>query len=471
MIISPGCWAVVQTVGRNGLSFLTFLVLSRLLEPKDFGLLGMAMAWLSFVGMFSEVGFSAAIIQKENIREEHFSSTFLVNIALGVLLTFVGVGISFPAAVFFSAPEIQPLIMVLSLGFVLNSLSSTQMAIAQREFEFRKLAIRDLTASIAGGVIGIYAAFRGLGVWSLVVQILTTGVVSTFLLWRLSAWRPNLQSVRLDILKELWPYSSKIFQFNLFKYFAQNTDKLIIGFFLGPVALGLYVFTFNIIVIPVTTIVGAVGSYLFPKYSRIQGNIQRVKSLYLEDNGILGAVFSPLLVVVLTVSIILVPPVFDGKWNDALELFPIMTIVAFFQIVISPVGSLLKSLNKPDWLLKWSALITVMVAASMMVGMRYGVEGIAFGLLFAYLVGFIVNMYMLSKIIYIKNEEIVRTYMYKAVKIVIASGLLYAIVKSRFLLESAMSSVGLVLITVIYLVASFVCNRDDMSLLYVKLRS
>jgi len=468
MTFGPWTWSLIQVVGKQGVSVLIFIVLSRLLGPKDFGLLGMAISWIGFIYAFSELGFSAAIIQKKEIEEKHLNTTFLINVALGFVLFIVGIIISIPAAAFFKTPEVRPIIIVLSVSFLINSFSLTQMAIAQRELKFKKLAIRDLAASIIGGIAGIIIAFLGYGVWSLVVQMLVTGIISSALLWQLSEWKPSFRYVGLDCVKELWPYSSKIFYFNLLKYFAQNTDKLLIGYFLGSIALGLYTFTFKIVVFPIMIIVGAIGNYLFPKYSRIQENIPSIKSSYLHINRLLGTFIAPTLFLILISSSYLVPWLFGEKWNGALPLFPIMAVLAFLQSIISPVGQLLKAANRPGWLFNWSIFITVLASLLMLLGVPYGIEGVAIGLTIAYLLGVVINMRILKKIIHINRNDIIDVYAKKLIPIIIIAVIIYFTELTKIFIKETV--ILLFAITSIYLLTFYRINKKEISMLYLETR-
>lgn len=470
MILGPGSWAVIQTLGKQGVSFLIFLVLSRMLEPKDFGLLGMAISWTGFVNAFSELGFSAALIQRKNIEEKHLDTTFLVNIVLGILLTIVGIFMSIPVAIFFKTPDVQPVISVLSLSFLVNSLSLTQMAIAQRELQFKNLAIRDLSASLIGGGIGICFAYAGCGVWSLVAQMLITGIVSTVLLWNLSKWRPNTSNMRFECVKELWPYSSNIFYFNMFKYFAQNTDKLLIGYFLGSVSLGLYTFTFKIIVFPITTFVGAVGNYLFPKYARIQDDVVKIKTSYLEIAGLLSAVVAPFLFTIIIMSKYLVPFMFGEKWNPALPLFPIMAIVAILQTFISPTGNLLKAINRPNWMFNWSVFLTILAALLMLVGVRFSLEGVALGLTGAYLIGFAVNLAILDKVFALNYANINNVYINKLIPLIAAATIVYCLIIKNTPATDTFIITMITIITLIYLVLYAKYNRHEAALLLMRIK-
>ena len=147
-------------------------------------------------------------------------------------MTLIGITLSWPCALFFKTPQLQPIVAVLSFGFIINSFSLTPLAFLQKKLRFKDLAIRDISASLIGGIAGIILALLKFGVWSLVIQSLTTYILGTILLCHMCKWRPYVKEFSFQYIKDLWGYSSTIFAFQFLKYFAQNTDKLIIGYFL-----------------------------------------------------------------------------------------------------------------------------------------------------------------------------------------------------------------------------------------------
>lgn len=453
MNLSPALWPVVQTFGRQGVAYIAFLTLSFVLEPKDFGVLGMAMAWVAFINVFAEVGFGAAIIQKQKIQKGHLNTTFLVNVTLGLILLFVGLGVARIAAWFFKTPEVRPVLAVLSLGFLINALSLTQVAYLQRRMQFKKLALRDLIASTLGAVVAIVLALNGYGVWSLVAQSLTVYTAGSVLIWFYSAWKPGIHDVSFSYLKDLWSFSSRIFLFNIFKYFSQNIDKVLVGYYLDPTALGYYTFAFRIVIFPFTTFVGAVGTYLFPKYSRMQSQTSLIKENLFQVIKILNSVVCPLLILIAFWGHAYVPLIFQGKWTPALEIFPVMAIVAFLQSNISPVGNLMKALNKPDWLLKWSILITGLVGLSMFFGARYGLYGIAVSLLISYFIGIFVIYNIVHKLVHPDWAELMDISKFVLIPVAITCIL---IIGANMLIDITLMPVFLILI--IILAAIFITN-------------
>ncbi|MEP7176713.1 MAG: lipopolysaccharide biosynthesis protein [Gemmatimonadales bacterium] len=393
-------WAILQVGGRQLTSLLVFGVLGVLLAPRDFGLVGMAMAWLSIVQSFSDLGLGAALIQRREIGPAHFSTVFLLNVGVGAALTVLGVALSWPVASFFHEPALQPVAMALSLNFVIGSMSAAQSAVAQRELRFRELAARDIAASAIGGGFGIALAATGWGVWSLVAQSLITGLVAAILIWPLSAWRPKLGEYSTALLREMWPYSSQLFMFNVFKSFVQNLDRLLLGHLLGPVAVGLYVFAYRLVVQPIATLVGAVGTYLFPYLSRLQADPEGLRRAYGDAMRGLAAVALPLAILSVVGAPVFVPMIWGTRWLDAVTLIQVMGVLAIFQAYVSPVGQLLKSLDRPRWLLWWSVGITALVALLLWAGVqRGGVSGAVWGITIAYALGSVVIVRMTDALI------------------------------------------------------------------------
>jgi len=386
----PWAWAVVQQVGRQSANYVVFVLLALLLTPRDFGLVSLAASWIAFLSVFGELGFGAALVQRPKLEPGHLSTTFALNLGAGAVLTLLGLATAEPLARFFHTPEAAPVFLALSFGFLLNAPGLSQAALAQRELRFRDLALRDTAAALVGGAVGIVLALSGRGVWSLVAQTLTTTATGTVLLWRLSPWRPKRSEVSLERARELWGYSSKIFWFSVFKYFAQNGDRLLVGYLAGPVALGVYAFAFRLVVSPVATVSGAIGNYLFPRFARLQQDRAAVSAVYLRATGALETAVLPALALAAVIAPLAIPLLFGARWADAAVLIQLFAFVAGAQLMISPVGQLMKALDRPGWLFAWSVFFTALTLALIAVGSARGLWGIGVGLSAAHLVGIVV---------------------------------------------------------------------------------
>lgn len=385
MSLSPAAWSMVQQVGRLLLASVFYFVIAGLLTPKDVGILGIATVWLAFLGVFIELGFGAALIQRREITDRHLTTVFLVNLGLGILLSVVGAAASWPISRLMRTPQAQPVILVLSAGFVVNALSTVQVALATRQLRFRALATRDLGGVLVGGIVGIVLAATGWGVWSMVAQMLTTGIIGAALLWSLSPYRPRLRHWSPQALRELWGYSSRLFGLSAFKYLVQNVDTLLIGYFFGPVRLGLYALANKVLIQPIAAVESGVGGFLFPRAAQLQDQRHRVAELYVVSYKALNYLVLPFVAVAAVWGGILVPAILGPEWRDTELVFYCLAVVGATHPPITPVGQLMKALDKPGWLLGWGIGFSLVTIAALLLGSQFGFPWALVGLASAYL--------------------------------------------------------------------------------------
>lgn len=404
----PLFWSLVQQIGRQLAGYGVFVALAALLPPKDFGVLGVATAWLAFMAVFSELGFSVALIQKADITSSHYSSTFYLNIVMGAVLCLLGAALAHPAASLLGIPESGPVIMVLSAGFLINGFSLTQAAVAQKAMRFKDLAKRDILASLGGGLVGIVLAWQGFGIWSLVAQTLAGNVFGALLLWRFSDFRPRLGEVSFERIKELWGYSSSMFLYNFFKFVVQNADRLLVGFFLGAESVGLYTFANKIILTPAAAVRGAIGSYLFPLFARLQADPGKVKQAYFDINKGINLVLVPGLLLAGALIPVLVPAAFGGKWDKAIPLIQILTMVGAMQFLIAPVGEMMKAMGRPKWLLTWSVGFSAVSTSLLALGCRWDITVVGWGFALAHAIVLPINFWLAGRMIPLTLSDCIR---------------------------------------------------------------
>jgi len=186
-------WNAGANIAKQILQFVISVILIRLLTPEDFGLIGMIIVFTGFAGLFGDLGFGAALIQRKEIEERHLSSIFWLNIATGLILTGIMLAIAPVITTFYNEPRLKLLTMVLSAAFFIGSFSIVQKIILIRSMNFRVLAIIEtLTMSIAG-ILAIILAFLGFGVWTLVWQAIVSAIIGAILLWVLMIGEPSLR--------------------------------------------------------------------------------------------------------------------------------------------------------------------------------------------------------------------------------------------------------------------------------------
>lgn len=215
-------WDLGGTIMRQGSGFVISIFLARLLEPEEFGLVGMAMVFISISQVFIDVGFSSALIQNKENSNLTYSSVFYLNLFAGLILTSFFYLTAPVIGAFYNSTQITELVQWLSLIFIFNSLNLVQQAILQRKLNFKILTLRIVIASTVGGVLGIIFAFQGFGVYALVIQQISTAILSTILLWTTSGWKPDFKFSMSEV-KKLTSFSSFVF---FDQFFLENFSKV-----------------------------------------------------------------------------------------------------------------------------------------------------------------------------------------------------------------------------------------------------
>ncbi|MFA5499529.1 MAG: MOP flippase family protein [Candidatus Omnitrophota bacterium] len=390
-------WSGASQAGKQVSQFIITAILARLLSPNDFGLLAMATVFINFGMIFSEMGISSALIQKQDTLDRHYYSAFWLNIAVGIVLTLISIAASPLVAGFYKKPELQIILAVISINYFISSFVVIQQTILTKEMDFKSLAIRDIIAIVLSGGIGIYMAFHGFGVWSLVIQSVTFTLFNAILLWALSSWRPKYQFAKSDI-KDIFGFSANLTGFNIINYFARNIDQLLIGKFLGAQALGYYSLAYKLMLYPLQNIAWVISKVMFPAFSKIQDSLEKVRRTYLKTVKAIALIAFPVMLGLFAVAPEFVNVVFGNKWSEAIPTIRILCICGLFQSIGTTVGMIYLSMGRAGLQLKLQFLGTILVIVCVLIGMRWGINGVALFYTLQSVIWIIINLHIVSKL-------------------------------------------------------------------------
>lgn len=369
-------WTITSQLVRLVSTFVVVAVLARLLKPSEFGLMAMVAVFSNMFILLNDLGLSSAIIQKQDVTEEHLSSAFWANLVEGIVITGIFLALAPLIAGFFSKHELTPIIMVLSVMFAVSSVGMIQLALFSKRMDFRTLAIVEIAATIVAGVVAIVLAARGFGVWSLVAQTLASTSVLTVLLFTLSAWKPKLM-FRWRPLRELLSYGLHLLGFNIVNYFSRNLDNLLVGKFLGARQLGFYDIAYRILLFPLSNVSQVLGRVLFPALSLIQDDKEAVRSAYMRATLYIGAISFPLMAGVMVLAPQLVRVALGLKWERSIFIIQVLAIVGLVQSITSTVGWIYLSQGRTATLFKFGLFVAVFYTVAFIVGLQWNVEGVA----------------------------------------------------------------------------------------------
>lgn len=374
--ISGLFWSFLSQGGKQVSQIIITIILARLLSPDDFGTLAMVTVFTNFAMIFSEMGVSSALIQKQDTHDRHYYSAFWLNILVGVGLTLIFMAASPFIASFYKKPELNPILLVVALNFLFSSFTIIQQTILTKEMDFKSLAIRDIVAVILAGVIGIALAYHGFGVWSLVYQLLGFTLINAILLWFLSPWRPRLQFAVSDI-QDIFHFSAHLTGFNILNYFSRNIDQLLIGKFLGTQALGYYSLAYKIMLYPLQNISWVISKVMFPVFSKIQDDLEKVRANYLKMVKAVSLITFPLMAWLFGVAPELVGVFLGEKWRPIVILIRIFCFCGMAQSIHTTCGGLLLSQGKSGLQLRLGLWSSILNTVAISIGLRWGIYGVA----------------------------------------------------------------------------------------------
>lgn len=358
------------------MGFIIFLLLARLLGPEDFGLVAFAGVYIRFMGPIVDQGFAAAIMQRQELEPEHLDTAFWTNLAIAIgiaALTAVNAKI---ISKLFAMPQLEPVLVWLSLSFIFMALSGIQDAILRRKFGFKAIALRSLVAVLVGGVVGVIMAFLGYGVWSLVGRELVTPLVSVFLLWRTCDWRPSF-TFSIRHFKELFHFGIHILGNNLLTLVNRRSDRFIIGYVLGPVALGYYTVAYRVLDIMVHLFSSTIQRVAMPTYARLQNEPERLKRAFYSVMQMISLIVFPAFLGVCAIAPELVPALFGEKWAPSIPVMQILTFFGLLQCLLAAKGAVIVGVGKPAWRFGLQVIYAVANVIGFLIAVKWGIVAVA----------------------------------------------------------------------------------------------
>lgn len=392
-VLSGTKWIAVTNIFKQVLQIVSLIVFARLLSPDDFGMFAILMIFVNFLEMFIDMGTSSALIHVETPSDKLLSSIFYFNIFVGFLLCFLLIFLSEPIALFFENTKLEELLQIISISFIIVSFGVVQKALFEKQLDFKHVTLIESFSVFVGVIFGIGAAVYGLGVYSLIIQILFGSIIRVVLMWFASTWRP-LVYFSLNEIKNIWGYTSNLFSFNLINYFARNADTFLVGKFLGSSALGVYSLAYKIMLYPLQNITRILIRILFPAFSKIKDDNEKFQKAYLRVIFFIALISFPLMSGLIATSTVFVHIFLGDKWHNLAQLIMILAPVGMVQSIVSTTGSIYMAKGNTKLLFKVGSISTIITVAFFLAGIPFGVEGVAYG----YLISNFIMLYPILRI-------------------------------------------------------------------------
>ncbi len=352
------------------------MILARLLEPRDFGLVGMVTAAVGILGLFKDFGLSTAIVQSAAITNEQLSTLFWLNVLAAVILSGLILAAAPLLVAFYREPRLFGISVALAVGFLFNGVAVQHGALLHRHMRFTTMAVIEIMTQLVAILVGVVMAIRGFGYWALVAMTVAPTVTNAVGVWLAVAWVPGWLRRNAGV-GSMMRFGGAISLNALVMYIAYNLDKVLLGRAWGPVALGVYGRAYQLLNIPSDGLLSAVGGITFSALSRLQDDAIRFRSYFLKGYSLLLAMTVPIVMAcgVFADDVVLV--MLGPKWRDTAVVLRFLSPAFLVLALINPLVSMLLAKGFAKRMLKIASVFAPLTILAYLIGLPHGPGGVA----------------------------------------------------------------------------------------------
>lgn len=361
-------WTALESVLRYGVSFVVGIILARLLSPDEYGLIGILTIFITIFEIIIDGGFINALIRKQDAKEIDYTTVFWTNLVLSVVMAGILFTSSGLIAVFFERTELLPLMRGMCWIVIINALSLVQKARLTKALDFKTQTKVTVVAAVLSGVIGIWMAYNGYGVWALVVQQLSNSGIATLMYWIINHWWPKLH-FSINSFRELWGFGWKLMLSGVFNSLSGQLHHIVIGKVFSSATLGQYTRAYQFGNTFSGNMTSVIQRVTFPVLSRIQNEPDRLKDAY---KRVIRVTVFPTFVLMLCLAATAKPLIvvlIGEKWIPAAYMLQIIC----FSMMLFPLQALnlnaIQVMGRSDLTLRINIIKNLLIVIPVAVGL------------------------------------------------------------------------------------------------------
>lgn len=383
-------WRFGERIGAQLVSFIVSIVLARILAPTAYGTVAMVTVFTNILNVFVDSGMGVALVQKKDADDLDFSTVFYFNIAMCTVLYFA-MFLSAPLiATFYNTPELVPLVRVMSLTLVISGIKNIQQAYISKKMMFKRFFFATLGGTIFSALLGIFLAYKGAGVWALVVQQLSNSTIDTVILWITVKWRPKWM-FSFKRLKYLFSYGWKLLISALLDTAYNNVRSLIIGKVYTSADLAYYDRAKKFPNIIIANINSSIDSVLFPALSEVQDKVSSVKAIARRSIMLSTYLMAPFMMGLAACGKSIISILLTDKWMPSYPFMVIFCITYMFYPVHTANLNAIKAMGRSDLFLKLEILKKLVGITAILITFKISIMAMAYSLLVTSVLSQIIN--------------------------------------------------------------------------------
>jgi len=391
-------WTFIQQFGVQGIGFIVSIILARLLEPEEFGLIGMLAIFIGIGNALLNAGLGSSLIRSKEVSEEDYATVFYFNLVISIIIYAVIYFLAPLIADFYHQEILIKLVRWLTLTFIINAFAIIQTTRLTKIMDFKTQTIVAIPSLIIGGIVGVTMAYLNYGVWSLIGFNLVKTLASTIQLWIHSKWKPLLVFNK-ELFKKHFNFGYKLTLSSLLDTIFTNAYNIIIGKFFPVAQLGFYQRANSLQMYPVGTINAIMAKVTYPLFAQIQDDNTRLKSIYKKILQMNIYILAPLLIV----AGVLAEPLFrfllTEKWLPAVPYFQIILVTGILYPIHAFNLNILNVKGRSDLFLTLEIIKKIMIIIVIAIGINYGILGLLYGRIVTSVLAFFINTHYSGKFI------------------------------------------------------------------------
>lgn len=402
------------------------IILSRSLSSSDYGLVGFANIFVNFLTQFSDLGLNSAIVQRKQLDETALYTGFTMKLGIGLfiyIIAFLGSGF---AVLFFDNPSVVDVIKLLALNFIINCFGFIPSTLLKRDLDYKKVSLATVCQTIVNSSLAMLLALAGFKYWSIVLASLCS---TTAMIIALNVFKPVKLRIMYDKIaaQQFLDYGTSLSLMGLIVFAIFNIDNFIIGTVRGSGELGYYMVAFNWGTVVCTTLYSVINVVLFPTFSRMEGDLDRIKTSYLkvlQYVGFLSILVNTTLLICSKEFLVYVLGHGTEKWLPALASLKILCVYGVIRALLEPLANVFMATGMTKVMLKIAGISAIIEIVCLYPALKIGgIFGVSLLITLTYAL-----QYVLYKPVLLSEFNIRMSEIFKSIKDAIISSFIVIIV-------------------------------------------
>lgn len=392
-------WTAFQKYSTMGIQFISGIILARLLTPFDYGCIGMLAIFMVLAEAFIDAGFGSALIQKKQPTQVDYSTIFWWNVGMAFVMYAILFLCAPAIARFYNIPLLCDVLRVQGIVLFIYALNIIQRNQLKKNLNFKLLAIISVTTSLIALGITILLAYKGFGVWALVVQNLIMAAIPSLVFWFYVKWRP-IMTFSWKSFKELFGFGFYMFLTHLINNFSSQIQGLLIGKVYSPSTMGYYSKAIGTEKLASQSISSVMSQVTYPLYAQVQDDRAAMINMIKRLTMTISYITFPLMFILILTAKPLFVLLYSDRWLQSVPYFQILCLAGMANCLISVNLQTISAIGKSKTMFVWTVIKRVIGIGLVVCGLLwFGMKGLLSGAVLNTWFSFLVNIWLVSKYI------------------------------------------------------------------------